>query len=186
MSRLIDFQRDKLKNPTSGLSRTEMLEKGDVFFLGTTNWITWLFPSKKRSCSLDSIIATEEELREFQTSRELQGKVLLSLHRVLRLYGFGLSAGNGLRSILRSADFDARRRSWLKPGNPNLNRIARILQSLMLVGLSQAAGLWLEALESVASDFPEAVGDMIDYWRLSVHNPSEWKRGGRYGKAGGF
>jgi hypothetical protein len=186
VSRLIDFQRDKLKNPTSGLTRSEMLEKGDVFFFGTTNWITWLFPCKKRSCSLDSIIATEEELLEFKSSRDLQGKVLLSLNRVLRLYGFQLSTTDSLQSIARAADFDTKKLSWLQLENPNLNRIARILQSLMLVGLPRVAEMWLYALEGIAKEHPRDVGDMIDYWRASVHDPSEWQRGGRYCKAGGF
>lgn len=175
-----------LKNPASGLTRTEMLEKGDVFFLGTTNWITWLFPCKKRSCSLDSIIATDAELRAFRSSGDLQGKVLLSLHRVLKLYGFQLSVTDGVQSILRASDFETRRLAWLKPGNPNLNRIARILQSLMLVGLPRVAEIWLSALEGIARDYPLDVGDMIDYWQASVHDPSEWQRGGRYGNAGGF
>jgi hypothetical protein len=186
VSRLIDFQQDKLKNQTSGLTRSEMLDKGDVFFLGTTNWITWLFPCKKRSCSLDSIIATEKELLEFKSNRDLQGKVLLSLNRVLRLYGFQLSNTAGVQSIDRALDFEIKKHSWLKPDNPNLNRIARILQSLMLVGLTRVAGMWLLALERIAEDYPSDVGNMIDYWRSSVHDPSEWQRGGRYGKAGGF
>jgi hypothetical protein len=143
-------------------------------------------PAKSGKMKPALTIATEKELLEFKSSRDLQGKVLLSLNRVLRLYGFQLLNADGVPSIDRASDFDTKRHSWLKPDNPNLNRIARILQSLMLVGLPRVAGMWLLALERMAEDYPADVGDMIDYWRSSVHDPSEWQRGGRYGKAGGF
>ena len=186
MSRLIEFYNGRLKNPTSGLLYDEMLAKGDVFYIGTTNWITWLFPSKKRSCSLDSIIATDEELAEFRVNRDLQKKVLGSFQRILVLYGFSFSQHDGSQIIIRSAEFGLKSGAWLKADNPNLNRIARILQSLMLIGMDRVAQLWLKTLEDVAQEKPGEVGDMLEYWRSSVLDPIEWKRGGRYGKAGGF
>jgi hypothetical protein len=186
MSRLIDFYNERLMNPTCGLTYTEMLSKGDVFYIGTTNWITWLFPSKKRSCSLDSIIATDEELAEFRSNRRLQSKVIHSLQRVLDLYGFRFVQQEGSQKIVRTESFEIKAISWLQAENPNLNRIARILQSLMLIGMENVAEMWLEALEELARAKPEAVADMLDYWRASVRDPTEWKRGGRYGKAGGF
>ena len=174
-SNLIQFYLGKIRNPTSGLGFDEMLASKDLLFIGTHNWITWLFPSKKRSCSLDSIVATKAELAAFQTDAVLRRKLLLALQRVLALYGFALEPSG---TIVLAADYETRKNNWLK-NSPNQKRIARILQSLMLVGMSEIARKWVEVL-------PMDIPEMSDYWQASVSDPAVWSVGGRYGNTGGW
>lgn len=186
MSLIIEFYYGRIRHTTSNLTIQEIWDKSDNFYLGTHNWITWLFPSKKRSCSHDAIVVREEELELFKKDSKLREKVLISLERVLRLYGFTLKLDNGELQVSKSIDFKDKSKNWLVRGNPNQNRIARILQSLMLIGFSTIAKKWLSILDEINKDNRIEIGDMMEYWNSSVNDPEEWNRGGRYGKAGGW
>jgi hypothetical protein len=187
MNQLIPFYLGKIKHPTSGLSFSEMLDKNDIFFLGTHNWITWFFPSKKRSCSLDSIIATEEELAEFHTNMELRRKLILVLQRVLSIYGFAISKEDDKPAIVRTDLYNFKKDNWLTELNPNQKRIARILQSLMLVKMKDLAEMFFQALfNSYIEEGHVIESSIFDYWRASIEDPAIWKAGGKYGLAGGW
>ena len=187
MSELVEFYNGRMKHPTSGLKFSEMLDKNDVFFLGTHNWMTWLFPSKKRSCSLDSLIATDEELAEFHTDMELRRKLILVLQRVLSIYGFMIGKEDGRPAVVRTTLYNVKKENWLTPLNPNQKRLARILQSLMLIGMKDVAEMLFKTLfNSYVEEGHVIEASMFEYWRASIEDPAIWKAGGKYGLAGGW
>ncbi|NLS93661.1 MAG: IS1634 family transposase [Planctomycetaceae bacterium] len=85
---------------------------------------------------------------------------------MLAFYGFQRDGP----TIGLSESFAERRAFWLKSGNHNLLRIARILKSLTLLGLQDQASAWLQSLEGLySSEASEIIGPIaLEHWRDAV------------------
>ncbi|HEX8915365.1 MAG TPA: opioid growth factor receptor-related protein, partial [Humisphaera sp.] len=80
--------------------------------------------------------------------------------------GFALREDGGRPVVERSAAWDERRRNWLTPGNHNLLRLTRILDSLRTLGLGPHADALLAALEGVYAEHAGVIGPRtVGFWR---------------------
>ena len=90
---------------------------------------------------------------------------------MLGFFGLELADAGGVGAIRvrRAHNFDERHQMWLHAGNHNFLRISRILRSLTLLGCSRYATAFLECLEGIYAERPNAIGDTtIGYWRRAV------------------
>ncbi len=172
MSRVLDFYRGELRHPT-GVTIESIWGWHNGRLEHEHTYIQWLFPLRDRSRAVpDSPTITESEVREFNRDPALRDRVLRSFRLMLGFYGFTMDVAAdsaGTVTIAPAADFAAKSRSWLTPGNHNHLRITRILKSLCILGLRPEAREWFAALQRVYVDHPDAIGSVTyDFWRKAV------------------
>lgn len=113
------------------------------------DYIQWLFPTSAASRYHPlAPILNSAVIDEFQSNQELTGKLLRSLERMLSFWGLELQHCEVAPTIREAAEGEASRRRWQTPGNHNLLRLTRVLDSLRELGLgrySLALYLYLEA-----------------------------------------
>jgi hypothetical protein len=128
------------------------------------DYIQWLFPLPERSMfNWDAPLLEPETIDTFRERPDLQASLRASFLRMLRFYGFESREGIG-----RAANFEKRARNWLRPGNHNHLRITRILKSLRLLGLEAEAGAFLEALQSLYAERPDAISaETFRFWQAT-------------------
>jgi hypothetical protein len=132
------------------------------------DYIQWLFPLPEPSAfNPDAPILTASTVEAFRVDAHLRQRLLRSLTTMLRFYGLALTSGAGEPPrVDQAADFAARSREWLRPGNHNHLRLTRILTSLRLLGLDDHARALLTRLEAIAAERPHAISAAtLAYWR---------------------
>lgn len=138
------------------------------------NYIQWLFPLKKASAQVPgSPIVSEKEAALFRNDPDLRRKLLRSLERMLRFYGFRLVLGQDKQvEVTRGADIEARTTEWMTTGNHNYRRISRILESLRLLGLDDLSRVFYRALRALYKEDSSRIGwTTYSYWKEAA---GEW------------
>jgi hypothetical protein len=136
----------------------------------THDYIQWLFPLPEPSAANASApLLSNDDINQFQSDGSLRKRLLQSLELMLSYLGLELADANGAASVRRADHFDERRQAWLHAGNHNFLRISRILRSLTLLGCRRHASAFLQCLEEIYAETPEAIGNTtIGYWRRAV------------------
>jgi hypothetical protein len=136
------------------------------------DYIQWLFPlPEPSSASASAPVLSNEDIGRFQSDESLRKRLLQSFEVMLSFLGLELADAGDARAIRvrRAHNFEERHPMWLHSGNHNFLRISRILRSLTLLGCSRYATAFLECLEGIYAEWPNAIGDTtIGYWRRAV------------------
>jgi len=168
---ILDFYLNSTPHPSTHQTLKEMQAWNDNKLNGVHNYITWFFPTRRHSCSVDSIAITDEEIQEFKTNPILRKQILRNYYRMLKFYGFVFTGDK----VIKSNNYEDNKHYWLCEQTPNFGRIARMLQSLMLLGFSQAAMLFYDALMQAYSKEEQIIPvKVLDYWHSSVYDKSNW------------
>ncbi len=95
-----------------------------------------------------------------------------AFHRMLQFYGFTIALDSEKHPIVIRADnFNERKSDWLTPKNHNYRRISRILESLCLLGVSDAARIFYNALNEVYEEYSSLIGwTTLNYWKEAVES----------------
>ena len=172
MTTILDFYAKNLPTP-SGHTYNDILTTWDFEkFESVHDYIQWLFPLDKPSFAQpQSPVLTQDEIAHFNSNVKLQNRLLQSFDLMLYFYGFELNETNGVE-ITRGVNWEARSKQWLMPKNHNFLRITRILKSLMLLGLTEYAKAFYEALGVVYvvyQDAYEIIGNRtLGFWKNAV------------------
>lgn len=144
---------------------SEILEWDDEKLEHTHDYIQWIFPLKVPSQYNDNApLLSESDMKYFQNSHYLQEKVIETFKLMLTFYGFEIKQNE----ICKSDAFKTKSLNWLTPRNHNFLRISRILQSLVLLGHSNYAKMFFEALEDVNAEHSDIICGSFVYWKNSL------------------
>jgi hypothetical protein len=136
------------------------------------DYIQWLFPLPEPSgANASAPLLSNDDIARFQSDESLRKRLLQSFELMLSFFGLELAhaGGAGAISVRKTQHFDERHKVWLHHGNHNFLRISRILRSLTLLGCVSYASAFLECLEGIYAERPEAIGNTtIGYWRRAV------------------
>lgn len=127
----------------AGRSFEEILEKDDGWLEKTQDYIFWIFPTFRTDC--DSVL--DEETRALFKLPLMQERIKKAFRRMLTFYGFRYRPKIAISLSL----WGERSKVWLNGEEHNFQRITRILQCLMLVGLKNEAKSFFEGLSEVFS-----------------------------------
>jgi hypothetical protein len=158
---------------SEGRTLQEILEWGDETLEDVHDYIQWVFPTRRPSdFNPDAPVLTEETIAAFAREPVLRARLVLVLRRMLRFYGFELRDEAGVPVVHRGPSW-AERSVWISPGDHNLLRITRILDSLSTLGLAGHARAFLDALlELEPQDEGRAIGPRtFRFWREAVSAP---------------
>jgi Opioid growth factor receptor (OGFr) conserved region len=135
------------------------------------DYIQWIFPLDTPSAPNPSApLVSPMTMRAFRESDDLRQALGTSLERMLAFYGLRRVGGR----VEPDKSFPARSGNWLSPSGwrgPNHNhlRITRILRSLVLLGLADAALAFYRCLEGLYEDEPAHVSrTTFDYWTSAI------------------
>lgn len=132
------------------------------------DYIQWLFPLRESSAfSLDAPLLTDADVAEFLANPALRSRMIDSLQMMLHFYGLELDETGERPVVTHNGFFDWRSTVWLTSENHNFRRLTRILRSLRLLGSPEFADALFACLEKIAEEFPDEIGDAVDYWRDS-------------------
>jgi len=113
------------------------------------DYIQWLFPTRSPSRFQPlAPILDEATVKQFRHTESLQQAVLRSLEVMLHFFGLALQRCEVAPTVSEDPRGQARRRAWQSPGNHNLLRLTRMIDSLHSLGLERYAlslYLYLEA-----------------------------------------
>lgn len=149
---------------SEGRTLDEILAWSDELLEEGHDYIQWLFPTSRRSDFNPSApVLTPETIREFHRDEALRRQLERAFARILQFYGFELASG----VVRRGPSWRARSAGWLAPGDHNLLRITRILDSLATLGLLDHAQAFLAVLlELEAEPAGRAIGGRtFRFWR---------------------
>jgi hypothetical protein len=138
---------------------------------GVHDYIQWLFPLPEASAfNAQAPILTPAAIDAFRGDAVLRGRLRRSLTLMLDFYGLAeSSSAEGRPHIGLAADFAAKLRGWLRPGDHNHLRLTRILTSLRLLGLADHSVALYACLAALARDHPHAVSTTtLGYWRRAA------------------
>ena len=155
----------------AGRQLTAIQSWDDTRLEAVHDYIQWLFPLPERSAfNPDAPLLSAADIKAFQDSAELRGRLLASFRRMLAFYGLALDESAHEPRVTPAPDFPRQAGNWLRPGNHNLLRLTRILRCLTLLGLSEHARALLACLEALDSEHPGQIGaTTLRYWRGAVH-----------------
>ena len=134
------------------------------------DYIQWVFPTRRPSdFNPDAPVLTDATVKAFAQEPVLRARLVLVLRRMLRFYGFQLLEEGGGPVVKRGPSW-AERRVWISPGDHNLLRITRILDSLSTLGLVEHARAFQGALlELEPLEEGRAIGARtFRFWRDAV------------------
>jgi len=137
----------------------------------THDYVQWIFPLATRSAFVPHAPVLDAASAEaMRADPPVRANALRALRRMLAFYGLTLDDANPQAIVVASAaDFDARSRVWMSPGNHNLRRITRILLSLQLLGLPEYARAFFECLDALHRSHAGRIGEPAwQHWRQAV------------------
>jgi len=158
---------------SEGRTLDEILGWDDELLEEVHDYIQWIFPTARASDFNPSApMLTESSIAAFDRDPVLRDRLVQALRRMLRFYGFELAQENDRPLVKRGANWRARRNEWLTPGDHNLLRITRILDSLSTLGLHDHAKAYLAALLELekGEDGPAIGPRTFRFWRNAVRS----------------
>ena len=174
-STIINFYNEDCRHIGSNLLLSELLDSDDDRLSRIHGYMHWLFPLRKPSDRYGGPTLTEEELLHFRQKKDLRIKYLKSFARILQFFGFIFEDSEKGMRIVVSTDTKKRQETWLYNNSPYYNSIARILQSLMLLGFEDLANSFLEVLTLIYVAESPRIGKMrYTDWKNSVSSSDYW------------
>ena len=131
------------------------------------DFIQWLFPLDTPSgANAQAPILTEDDIAHWHHDPMLRMYLRRSFEKLLDFYGFAIvNSGNHAR-IIAASNASARQALWITPNNHNHLRLTRIMKSLRLLGEAELADALRTALEQIAAQHDETIGEAtVRYWR---------------------
>jgi hypothetical protein len=127
----------------------------------THDYIQWLFPLVTRSAFVPGApVLDATTIEAMRADPAVRANLLRALRRMLEFYGLTLDdEDGGAITVAQSAQFAARGRNWMTPGNHNLRRITRILTSLQLLGAAPYAQAFFDCLSVLHREHGGRIGE---------------------------
>ncbi len=145
----------------------EILRQDDVWLEVTHDYIQWLFPLREGSgVNPQAPRLTPQIEAAFHSDDQMREDLRAACRRMLSFYGLTERA----EGIVPGENWLARKTNWAVHDTHNNLRITRILKSLTLLGLRDAALRLLACLEDLRENDPDwGVSDSsFRYWREAV------------------
>uniref|UniRef100_A0A674MNC0 Opioid growth factor receptor-like 1 n=1 Tax=Takifugu rubripes TaxID=31033 RepID=A0A674MNC0_TAKRU len=169
----------------SGIYIEEILTKwrGDYDKLEHNHtYIQWLFPLREQGLNFYAHELTQDEIKEFQSTREAKRRFLVAYSLMLDFYGVKLLDKSG--NVARAPNWQERFRH-LNESQHNYLRITRILKSLGELGYESFKAplvrLFLE--ESLChSTLPNMQHSILEYFVYTIRLPATRRRLLRYAR----
>ncbi|XP_056465962.1 opioid growth factor receptor-like protein 1 [Gadus chalcogrammus] len=173
--RNLRFYLNKIPLIPDGIYIEEILTKwrGDYDKLEHNhNYIQWLFPLREQGLNFYAQELTQDEIKEFQTTREAKRRFLAAYALMLEFYGVRLLDKSG--SVARGPNWQDRFQH-LNESQHNYLRITRILKSLGELGYEALKGplvrLMLE--ESLLhATLPNMQHSALEYYVYTIRRPA--------------
>ncbi len=183
-SALLEFYRGRSRTP-QGHDLEEVWAFSAEQLESVHDYIQWLFPTRSPSRFHPlAPILDEATLGQFRQSESLQQAVLRSLEVMLQFFGLALERCEVAPTVREDPQGEARRRLWQSPGNHNLLRLTRMIDSLHSLGLERYALSLYLYLEGAHQRHPERLPyDSLVLWRKAAglageppRAPGLWER----------
>ncbi|XP_056148198.1 opioid growth factor receptor-like protein 1 [Lampris incognitus] len=183
--RNLRFYLNKIPLVPDGIFIEEILTKwrGDYDKLEHNHtYIQWLFPLREQGLNFYAQELTQDEIKEFQSSREAKRRFLAAYSLMLDFYGIKLLDKNG--NVARAPNWQERFQH-LNESQHNYLRITRILKSLGELGYEAfkppLVRLFLE--ESLChATLPNMQHSALEYYVYTVRSPARRRRLLRYAR----
>ncbi|KAK7901646.1 hypothetical protein WMY93_018415 [Mugilogobius chulae] len=183
--RNLRFYLNKIPLIPDGIYIEEILTKwrGDYDKLEHNHtYIQWLFPLREQGLNFYAHELTQDEIKEFQSTREAKRRFVAAYSLMLDFYGVKLLDKNG--NVARAANWE-QRFVHLNESQHNYLRITRILKSLGELGYESFKAplvrLFLEE-SLVHNTLPNMKHSALEYYVYTVRLPSTRRRLLRYAK----
>ncbi|MCC5832176.1 MAG: hypothetical protein JJU12_03945 [Chlamydiales bacterium] len=160
-SALIPFYSGKGED-AEGRNLEFILSQTDPWLEATHNFIQWLFPAFEPSkFNSKAPLLTTELLGRMKSDGTIIKNVLRAFDRMLTFYGLQCSE----EGIVRSENWEERKKNWVTSGNHNYLRITRILNFMNLMGFEQEVSAFKQQLLTIANENPYQVTDKtVGFW----------------------
>ncbi|XP_027861793.1 opioid growth factor receptor-like protein 1 [Xiphophorus couchianus] len=177
--RNLRFYMNKIPLVPDGIYIEEILSKwrGDYDKLEHNHtYIQWLFPLREQGLNFYAHELTQEEIKEFQSTREAKRRFLAAYSMMLDFYGIKLLDKSG--NVARAPNWQERFQH-LNESHHNYLRITRILKSLGELGYeafkAPLVRLFLE--ESLCSGtLPNVQHSVLEYFVYTIRLPATRRR----------
>ncbi|XP_008428580.1 opioid growth factor receptor-like protein 1 [Poecilia reticulata] len=177
--RNLRFYMNKIPLVPDGIYIEEILSKwrGDYDKLEHNHtYIQWLFPLREQGLNFYAHELTQEEIKEFQSTREAKRRFLAAYSMMLDFYGVKLLDKSG--NVARAPNWQERFQH-LNESHHNYLRITRILKSLGELGYeafkAPLVRLFLE--ESLCSStLPNMQHSVLEYFVYTIRLPATRRR----------
>ncbi|XP_037322316.1 opioid growth factor receptor-like protein 1 [Pungitius pungitius] len=183
--RNLRFYLNKIPLVPDGIYVEEILTKwrGDYDKLEHNHtYIQWLFPLREQGLNFYAHELTQEEIKEFQSTREAKRRFLAAYSLMLDFYGIKLLDKSG--NVARASNWP-QRFQHLNESQHNYLRITRILKSLGELGYeafkAPLVHLFLE--ESLCHNtLPNMLHSALEYFVYTIRLPATRRRLLRYAR----
>ncbi|CAN9500104.1 unnamed protein product [Ophioblennius macclurei] len=183
--RNLRFYLNKIPLVPDGIYIEEILSKwrGDYDKLEHNHtYIQWLFPLREQGLNFYAHELTQDEIKEFQTTREAKRRFLAAYSLMLDFYGVKLLDKSG--NVARASNWQERFQH-LNESHHNYLRITRILKSLGELGYeafkAPLVRLFLE--ESLCQNtLPNMQHSVLEYYVYTIRLPATRRRLLRYAR----
>jgi len=140
------------------------------------DYIQVLFPLPEGSPFNPSApIIDRSTFNAFRSRPELRAKQRQSLERMLKFYGFAFEADHTAQDgevVVPAIHFRRAARNWVMRFNHNHLRITRILRSLRVLGLEEAAEQFYQALRRLYSSSSSGISQKsMMFWERAAERP---------------
>ncbi|KAI8627241.1 opioid growth factor receptor conserved region-domain-containing protein [Xylariaceae sp. FL1651] len=178
--RLVDFYDPSTKDADAeGRTLDGILGWDDDLLEAHHSYIQTIFPLPEASGFGHSApIIDEETMLIFRNSPELKSSLLRALERMLAFYGFNLEVRDPSGStnapqvtISPKENTEENFARWLRRIDHNHLRITRIIRSLRVLGLEDAARAFFEALIDVIRTYGRVGSSSIGFWTRALNAP---------------
>ncbi|KAM9365846.1 opioid growth factor receptor-like protein 1 [Pholidichthys leucotaenia] len=177
--RNLRFYLNKIPLVPDGIYIEEILSKwrGDYDKLEHNHtYIQWLFPLREQGLNFYAQELTQDEIKEFQSSREVKRRFVAAYSLMLDFYGVKLLDKSG--NVARAPNWQERFQH-LNESHHNYLRITRILKSLGELGYEafKAPLVCLFLEESLAhSTLPNMQHSILEYYVYTIRLPATRRR----------
>lgn len=183
--RNLRFYLNKIPLVPDGIYIEEILTKwrGDYDKLEHNHtYIQWLFPLREQGLNFYAHELTQDEIKEFQSTREAKRRFVAAYSMMLDFYGVKLLDKNG--NVARGPNWE-QRFQHLNESQHNYLRLTRILKSLGELGYeafkAPLVRLFLEEC-LVHGTIPNMQHSVLEYYVYTIRRPATRRRLLRYAK----
>ncbi len=139
------------------------------------DYIQWLFPTVKPSFyHPEAPTLDPATIAAFHTDPVLRRHLFQSFRVLLHFFGLHVERGpDGQPQVSRAAHYPSRHHKWTFEANHNYQRITRILDCLMTLGLQPCAQAFYRCLTELYHDPTTRISDRtFQFWTEAVSRPS--------------
>lgn len=134
------------------------------------DYIQWLFPTATRSqFNFYAPVLDAQLIKTLKNAPTFHLRFSHSLTTILKFWGIGYKNDGG-RDGIRILPIELPHDNWFEPGNHNLLRMARVMESCRLLGWENTAISLFEALLELAKNQPGVITPTnIYYWYRAAY-----------------